>query len=76
MTHSDFFETMAVTEAHRKNSMCERMSYGDYFGNTVRCQTCRKECAYVPVGKPSEEEIDSAKRAINAFRNKGNASRG
>ena len=73
---SDFSDRMAVAEAHRKNGGCERMIYGDYFGNNIRCQTCLKDCDHTPVGKPSEKEIDSAKRAIDIFRNKESASNG
>lgn len=73
---SDFFDRMAIAEAHRKNSGCQRMVYGDYFGNTVRCQTCLKDCSYAPVGRPSEEEINSAKCAINRFRGLENQEEG
>lgn len=64
----DFFDRMAIAEAHRKNSKCEKMVYGDYFGNDVRCRTCLKDCAYVPVGAPSPEEIAEAKDAIQKFK--------
>ena len=75
-TPSEVLNRMAVTEALRKNGGCERMIFGDYFGNNIRCQTCFKDCDYIPIEAPSEKEIDSAKRAIDLFRNKTGTSNG
>lgn len=75
-TPSDLSDRMAIAEANRKNGGCERMIFGDYFGNNVRCQTCLKDCDHAPVGKPSAEEIDSARRAIALFQENEGVSNG
>lgn len=64
----DVLERMAIMEAHRKNSKCERMIFGDYVGNVIRCQTCLKDCDYWPTSKPTDEEVQEARNAIIRFR--------